>query len=72
MPRRCWKSYYQRPAPLLPLASAEASVSLVLQTGLGLDAPILDVGCGTSAFPVLRYANLLATDIGPTALAQQR
>ena len=71
-----WDRHYQQRAPLLPLAPAEASLRLVAQTGLVHDAPILDVGCGTSGFLAgllaLRYANLLATDISATALEQHR
>jgi SAM-dependent methyltransferase len=71
-----WDQYYQHRPPLIPLSPAEASLYLVTVTGLELDAPILDVGCGTSAFLggllALGYANLLAADISPTALAQHR
>ena len=49
---------------------------LVAETGLVHDAPILDVGCGTSGFLAgllaLRYANLMATDISAAALEQHR
>jgi SAM-dependent methyltransferase len=71
-----WDQYYQHRPSLTPLSPAEASLHLVTITGLGLDAPILDVGCGTSAFLAgllaLGYANLLATDISAAALAQHR
>lgn len=67
--------YHHLPSPLA-LAPAPISLALVAETGLAHDAPILDVGCGLSAFlPALLargYANLLATDISATALEQHR
>ncbi|MGI4737300.1 MAG: methyltransferase [Janthinobacterium lividum] len=71
-----WEHRYQQRLALAPLTSAATSLRLVTEIGLALDAPILDVGCGTSAFLsgllALHYANLLATDISPTALSQHR
>lgn len=71
-----WNARYQQVPPLAPLANADSSLRLASATGLAHDAPILDVGCGTSAFLAgllaQRYRNLLATDISATALQQHR
>lgn len=71
-----WNKRYQQFLPLAPLTQADASLRLVAETGLAHDAPILDVGCGTSAFLAglldQHYRNLLATDISATALEQHR
>ena len=75
-PAERWNARYQQLSPLAPLANADASLRLVAATGLPHDAPILDVGCGTSGFLAglleQRYRNLLATDISATALQQHR
>ena len=75
-PAEHWNARYQQLPPLAPLANADASLRLVAATGLPHDAPILDVGCGTSAFLASlqdqRYRNLLATDISATALQQHQ
>ncbi|MGI4832575.1 MAG: response regulator [Janthinobacterium lividum] len=75
-PAARWNARYQQLPPLAPLTPADTSLRLVAETGLAHDAPILDVGCGTSAFLAglldQRYGNLLATDISMTALQRHR
>lgn len=75
-PAAHWNARYQQLPPLAPLTQADTSLRLIADTGLAHDAPILDVGCGTSAFLAgllaQRYGNLLATDISATALQQHQ
>ncbi|MBW3129423.1 class I SAM-dependent methyltransferase [Hymenobacter profundi] len=71
-----WQHTYHQQAPPTALIPAPISVALLAEAGLAHDAPILDVGCGVSAFLsellAQGYRNLIATDVSATALAQHR